>query len=203
MARYTGPKWRLSRREGIDLFYRAGSKFQKDGRTSQPPGVHGPKQYKGKPTGYNLQLREKQKAKRMYSVMEKQFQQYYLRAVKTKGNTAEAMMQFLERRLDNVIYRLGFASTRAQARQLVSHGNVMVNGKKLDIPSFTVSVGETISLSDRCSKFDFILKNIEEKYDCPAWLTKSEFSGKVERLPMPDETDQNIDYQLIVEFYSR
>jgi len=203
MARYTGPKWKQSRREGVDLFFRAGSKYQKEGRITQLPGVHGPKQYRSKPTGYSLQLREKQKAKRIYGVLEKQFRHYYEEAIKAQGNTAEAMMQLLESRLDNVIYRLGFAKTRPQARQLVAHGNVLVNGKRVDIPSYLVKINDVISLSPKAAKFAFITANLEQKYDTPLWLNKKAIVGKVERLPKNEETELDIKYHVIVEFYSR
>jgi small subunit ribosomal protein S4 len=203
MARYTGPKWKQSRREGVDLFGRVGSKYQKEGRTTQLPGVHGPKQYRSKPTGYSLQLREKQKAKRTYGVLERQFKHYYEEANKSTGNTADTMMQLLDRRLDNVIYRLGLAKTRPQARQLVSHGNVLVNDKKVDIPSFLTKIGDVVALSSKASKFSFITNNLDQKYETPLWLTRKGTLGKVERLPKSEETDLDIKYHVIVEYYSR
>lgn len=203
MARYTGSKWKLSRREGVDLFFRAGSKYQKNGRTTQVPGQHGPKQYRNRGSEYNQQLREKQKAKRIYGVLEKQFHHYYEEAIKSKENTPEIMMQLLERRLDNVVYRLGLAKTRPQARQLVNHGNVRVNNKKVDIPSFLVRSGDVVSLSNKASKFSIITENLEQKYDVPSWLSRKATVGKIERLPSIDEADSDIKYNLIVEFYSR
>lgn len=203
MARYTGPKWKLSRREGVDLFGRLGSKFQKEGRTTQLPGVHGPKQYRGKATGYGLQLREKQKAKRTYGVLERQFKHYYEEAIKSTDNTGDSMMQLLERRLDNVIYRLGLAKTRPQARQLVAHGNVTVNGKRIDIPSYLVKIGDIVTLSTKASKFALVIDNLEQKYDTPAWLNRKGAIGKVERFPKADETDLDIKYHVIIEYYSR
>lgn len=203
MARHTGPKWKLSRREGVDLFFRAGSKYQKSGRVTQLPGVHGPKQYRSKSSGYNTQLREKQKAKRIYGVMEKQFKHYYEEAARSQANTAETMMQLLESRLDNVVYRMGLTKTRPQSRQLVSHGNVLVNSKKVDIPSYLCKSGDVISITDKASKFGFISECLELKFDVPAWLSRKATVGKVERLPLSDETDLDIKYHLIVEFYSR
>jgi len=203
MARYTGPKWKLSRREGVDLFYRAGSKYQKDARVNQPPGVHGPKQFHAKPSGFSLQLREKQKAKRIYGIFERQFRRYYEEAIKSKSNTAEIMLQLLERRLDNVIYRLGLAKTRAQARQIVSHGNVSVNGKRVDIPSFKVKTDDVISLSLKANKFSLIAENLEQKFDVPTWLDLKGAVGKIIHLPGSADIESDIKFNLIIEYYSR
>src|SRR3990167_8520771 len=137
MAKYTGPKDRLSRREGFDLFGK-GSKLT---RLSVFPGVHGPKGLRGQ-SQYGKQLREKQKVRRLYGVMEAQFRRYVERALKSKGNTGEALLALLERRLDNVVFRLGFTPTRMSARQVVSHGHIFVNGKRLNIPSYQVVVGD-------------------------------------------------------------
>src|SRR3989344_4862054 len=138
MARYTGPKDRLSRREGFDLF----GKGARLTRLTVPPGIHGPKGTRNF-SQYGRQLREKQKVKRLYGLLEKQFRRYVEKALKAKGNTGEVLLSNLERRLDNVIYRLGFAPTRPSARQLVSHGHVLIDGKKVNIPSYQLKVGET------------------------------------------------------------
>jgi small subunit ribosomal protein S4 len=203
MARNIGPKWRLSRREGVDLFGRAGSKFQKDGRVNQPPGVHGPKQFRSKASGYSLQLREKQKAKRIYGVLEKQFRHLYEEADKSKANTGEIMLQLLECRLDNVVYRLGFTKTRFQARQLVSHGHATVNGKKVNIPSFQVKVEDVIALSPKASKFGLVAENLEQKYPVPEWLDQKATVGKIIHLPGLNDIESDIKFNLIIEFYSR
>lgn len=203
MARNIGPKWRLSRREGVDLFYRAGSKYQKDARVNQPPGVHGPKQFRSKSSGYNLQLREKQKAKRTYGVLEKQFHRYYEEAIKSKSNTGEIMLQLLERRLDNIIYRLGFAKTRFQSRQLVSHGHVTINNKKVNIPSYLIRSNDVIALDQKASKFNFVTENIEQKYPVPDWLEVKATVGKVLHLPSQNDVDSDIKFNLIIEYYSR
>jgi small subunit ribosomal protein S4 len=203
MARHTGPKWRLSRREGIDLFYRAGSKYQKDARVNQPPGVHGPKQFRSKSSGYNLQLREKQKAKRTYGVLERQFRHYYEEAIKSKSNTGEIMLQLLERRLDNIIYRLGLAKTRFQARQTVSHGHVTVNGKRVNIPSYQVKALDLIGLDSKASKFGFVTENLEQKYPIPDWLELKATIGKVLHLPSQSDIESDIKFNLIIEYYSR
>jgi len=203
MARHTGSKWKLSRREGVDLFYRSGSKYQKEGRVNQPPGVHGPKQYRSKSSGYNQQLREKQKAKRIYGILEKQFRRYYEEAVRSKSNTAETMFQLLERRLDNIIFRLGLAKTRAQARQLVNHGNVFVDGKRVNIPSFQAKVDNIITLSPKANKFSFISENLEQKYDIPTWLNLKGTVSKLVSLPSAADSDIDIKFNLIIEFYSR
>lgn len=199
MARYTGPKDRLSRREGFDLFGKGG----KLTRLNVPPGQHGPK---GRTlhSSYAKQLREKQKVKRLYGVMEKQFKKYVERALKVKGNTGEALLSFLERRLDNVVYRLGFAPTRPAARQLVSHRHVLVNGKKVNIPSYQIEVGDEISLSGKALEIPYLKKLFEEKdYITPGWLKREGNVGKVLRYPKREDIAEPIDEQLIVEFYSR
>src|SRR3989344_151989 len=178
MARYTGPKDRLSRREGFDLYGR-GAKLT---RLTVPPGVHGPR---GSRIGsqYGRQLREKQKVKRLYGIMEKQFRRYVLQALKSKGNTGEVLLSSLERRLDNVLFRLGFASTRPAARQLVSHKHVFVDGKKVNIPSYQVRLGETISLSSKAQGIPSIKKLLESESKMPSWLKRKAVVGKVQSLP--------------------
>jgi len=200
MARYTGPKDRLSRREGFDLF----GKGAKLTRLTVPPGVHGPKGIRRMPSQYGRQLREKQKVKRLYGVLEKQFRKYINQALKSRGNTGEKLLSLLERRLDNVIFRLGFAPTRPGARQLVSHGHVLVNGKKVTIPSYQVRPGEIINLRGKAMEIPVIKKLLsEEKYKTPEWLKRKAAVGRVEREPKSEDLLEPISVQDIVEFYSR
>jgi len=199
MARYTGPKDRLSRREGFDLF----GKGAKLTRLTVPPGVHGPKGLRG-PSQYGKQLREKQKVKRLYGVLEKQFRKDITEALKTKGNTGEMLLSILERRLDNVIFRLGFAPTRPAARQLVSHRQVLVNGKRVNIPSYQVGPGETVSLSAKAINNPVVKKMLEdEKYQAPEWLKRKAAVGLIDRKPKVEDLTEPISVQDIIEFYSR
>jgi len=198
MGRYTGPKDRLSRREGVDLF----GKGAKLTRLNVPPGMHGPKGVRSLST-YGLQLREKQKVKRMYGIMEKQFKKYVRKALKSKGNTGEILISLLERRLDNVVYRLGFTPTRASARQLVSHRHVRVSGKTVNIPSFQVKPGDIITLSARALEIPAVKKTLGEDVKPPAWLLRKGTTGEVLRLPKREDVKEPISEQDIVEFYSR
>lgn len=202
MARYTGPKNKKARRLGVDLGLKTASKSL-ERRLSTPPGQHGRKGTR-KVSDYGVQLAEKQKAKITYGMMEKQFKKYYLEAAKDPLATGEVMLSLLERRLDNVIYRLGFAPTRAAARQLVSHGNVRVEGKKVNIPSFQVKVGHVISLTDNAAAIPYIKVLLEDKeFVSPKWLERKASSGKVTRVPVREDITEAINEQLIVEFYSR
>jgi len=197
--RYTGPKDRLSRREGFDLF-NAGVKIP---RLNVPPGIHGPKGSRGS-SQYGKQLREKQKVKRMYGIFERQFEKYVTEAFKKKGNTGEVFMVSLERRLDNVVYRLGFAPSRPSARQLVSHRHVLVNGKKLNIPSYQVSVGDTVSLDGKALAIAEVKKTLDSKdHVVPEWITRKAAVGKIAKLPKREDIVESISEQDIVEFYSR
>lgn len=199
MARYTGPKDRLSRREGFDLF----GKGAKLTRLNVPPGVHGPRGTR-RLTPYGRQLREKQKVKRLYGVLEKQFRRYVEQALKSKGNTGEALLSLLERRLDNVVFRLGFAPTRPAARQMVSHKHVLVNGKKVNIPSYQVKEGDTITLTATAMEIPVVKELLEVKDpQIPAWLQRKAAAGKIKRLPTIDDVPDPISTQDIVEFYSR
>ncbi|MEK7163982.1 MAG: 30S ribosomal protein S4 [Patescibacteria group bacterium] len=191
MAHYVGPKNRLSRREGVDLF----GKGHKLRRSTQVPGQHGAKRTR-KVSDYGRQLREKQKVRRMYGIMERQFRRMFSEASRTKGNTAEALLQLLELRLDNVIYRLGLVPTRNMARQVVGHGHVKVNGKKLNIPSYRVKIGDEISLSES-------LVRSRENLAVPAWLDRQGMMGRITALPTRADVVESITEQLIVEFYSR
>jgi small subunit ribosomal protein S4 len=197
--RYTGPKDKLSRRENFDLFG-AGVKLT---RLQVPPGVHGPKGARGS-SQFGKQLREKQKVKRMYGVMEKTFETYMNEAFKSKGNTGEALLVRLERRLDNIVYRLGFAPSRPAARQLVSHRHVLINAKKVNIPSLQVSVGDTISLDGKALNIPEVKKTLDLKdFTVVSWLIRKAAVGKVERLPKREDIPEAISEQDIVEFYSR
>lgn len=198
MGRYTGPKDRLSRREGFDLF----SKGARLTRLAVPPGVHGPKGA-GRKSQYNMQLREKQKVKRLYGVLEKQFKNYVDEAFKSRKNTGERLLSFLERRLDNVLYRLGFAPTRPAARQLVSHKHVLVDGKKVNIPSFRVKVGQMVTLTKKAQEIPAIKKQLQEDVNLPSWLRRKAIAGNIKRQPTMDDIVEPISIQDIVEFYSR
>ncbi|MFD2612888.1 30S ribosomal protein S4 [Paenibacillus gansuensis] len=199
MSRYTGPKFKLSRRLGISL-----SGTGKELKRPFPPGQHGPGQRK-KVSGYGLQLAEKQKLRHMYGLNEKQFRNLYDRATKMKGIAGENFMTLLESRLDNLVYRLGFANSRAGARQLVSHGHVTVNGKKVDIASYLVSTGDVISLRERSKALSSVKEALANRNFLPQYLEFNEgsFEGKFIRLPERAELPQEIDEKQIVEFYSR
>lgn len=199
MGKYTGPKDRLSRRENFDIFG-AGAKLT---RLNVPPGVHGPKGSRGT-SQFGRQLREKQKVKRIYGIMEKQFKRYVDEALKTRGNTGEALLVSLEMRLDNVIFRLGFAPSRPSARQLVSHKHVLVNGKKVNIPSYKVKVGDTVGLDAKALAIPEIGKALEQKdVKIPEWLERKGPVGKVAKRPTRESIAEPISEQDIVEFYSR
>lgn len=200
MGRYTGPKRRLSRREGVALFAKDAAFIERKGAIA--PGVHTGRSRR-KVSEYGIQLREKQKAKRMYGIMEKQFAKYYQQASKSKGNTGEALMQLLETRLDNVVYRLGFSPSRAGARQLVSHGHISVDNKKVKIPSFKVVFGSTIAILNKMLDNTQVHKSLESRDTLPEWLERKATVGKVLRVPRRDEAEPGIDEHLIVEYYSR
>lgn len=199
MARYTGPKNRLSRREGMDLFGR-GNKLR---RAQIPPGQHGPKGVR-RLSDYGAQLREKQKAKRLYGLLEKQFHRYYETASHNPGNTGATLLSLLETRLDNAVYRLGFTPTRAMARQLVGHYHILVNSKPLNIPSYQVRPGDTITLGSKALVMPVVAARLEEsQYIPPAWLSRQGPVGQITRLPQREDIDTSINDQLIVEYYSR
>lgn len=200
MARYTGPKDRLSRREGFDLF----NKGAKLTRINVFPGVHGPKGSRGSTSQYGKQLREKQKVKRMYGVLEKQFSAYMDKAMKTKGNTVNALFGLLETRLDNVVYRLNFVKTRMQARQLVSHRHILVNGKRVNIPSYSVKVGDTISLGAKAMQMPIVseLLKIEEP-SVPSWIERKAAVGQIKSIPTRTDVPEVFSDQDVIEFYSR
>lgn len=197
--RYTGPKDRLSRREGFDLF----GKGVKLTRLSVPPGQHGPRGAR-KLSSFGRQLREKQKAKRLYGVSERQFRKYLEQAEKFKGNTGELFLRFLETRLDNVVFRLGFAPTRPAARQLVSHKHILVDGSVLNIPSYQVKKGQTVALDAKSQAIPEIRKMLAvEVPKLPGWLERKAAVGRVKNLPTREETLEPISEHDIIEFYSR
>ncbi|MCQ6560381.1 30S ribosomal protein S4 [Paenibacillus mendelii] len=199
MSRYTGPKFKLSRRLGISL-----SGTGKELKRAFPPGQHGPTQRK-KMSGYGMQLQEKQKLRHMYGMNEKQFRNLFDKATKMKGIAGENFMALLESRLDNLVYRLGFSNSRAGSRQLVSHGHVTVNGKKVDIASYSVSVGDVIGLRERSRGLKTIKESLEGRNYLPNYLEYNEaaLEGKYVRIPERAELPQEIDEKQIVEFYSR
>lgn len=200
MARYTGPKHRLARREGVNLLDKSSQSLIR--RLNIPPGVHGKKRKK-RLSEYGLQLREKQKAKVTYGLMEKQFKNLVQTVQTKKGDTKELIVSLLETRLDNVVYRLGFAKTRYMSRQLVSHGHVLVNGKKLNIPSYQVRVDDSVSLSPKMQKNVRILELMEEKEEVLPYLRKQKETGTLVRMPKMEDVQVPFDLQLIIEYYSR
>ena len=202
MARYTGPRVRISRRFGIPIF--GPTKYLE--RRNYGPGVHGPKSRR-KSTDYGLGLIEKQKLRYYYGLMERQFRGVYEKAKNRRGVTGETMLQILETRLDNIAYHLGFGSTRAAARQLVNHGHVTVNGKKVSIPSFGLKVNDVISIKNNNVSRQLATKSLESSTSraVPDWLSlnKEEFRGVVMRIPSRDEIQPIANEQAVVEFYSR
>jgi small subunit ribosomal protein S4 len=202
MARYTGPRTRLSRRFGVALF--GPDKYLE--RRNYGPGVHGPKSRR-KHTDYGLGLIEKQKLRYFYGLMEKQFRGVYERALRRRGVTGEQMLQILETRLDNVVYHLGFAITRAAARQMVSHGHVKVNGRKVNVPSYCLKVNDVIEVRETNVSRQLATKNLELSTSkvVPDWmsLNKEAFKGTVMRIPTRDEIQPIANEQAVVEFYSR
>ena len=212
MARYTGPVCRLCRREKTKLFLKGtrcfdSNKCSVDKRTYEP-GMFGARgRFQRKQSDYSVQLRERQKARRMYGVLEGQFRRYVERAMNMRGVAGENMFRLLEARLDNVVFRLGFALSRAQARQLVRHGHVAVDGRKADIPSQQIKVSQNVSISERSRELAAIKDSmlISAASGLPPWVLRSdeEFAGSLSRLPRPDEVGAPVDPQQIIELYSR
>ncbi|MEO6867167.1 MAG: 30S ribosomal protein S4 [Gaiellales bacterium] len=205
MARYTGPACKLCRREGLKLFLKGERCLTEKcaiERRAYPPGQHG--RGRIKQSEYLTQLREKQKARRYYGLLEKQFRGYYEKASRREGITGENLLRLLEQRLDNVVYRLGFGASRAQARQLIRHGHFAVNGRRVTIPSFQVKQGDELKLKHERAK-DVILSATDLVASVPAWLQADHenLSGKVVRTPERDEIDVPVQEQLIVELYSK
>lgn len=208
MAKYNDSVCRLCRRENMKLFFK-GERCYTDKcafeRRAYPPGQHG--QARQKPTEYGLQLREKQKVRRLYGMLEKQFSLYFEKAERQKGVTGRNLVNLLERRLDNVVYRLGFASTRAEARQLIRHGHFLLNGKKVNIPSFMVRIGDQIQVREKSRKIQKVIDSLEavSRRPMPSWLEleKEAFRGTMKALPVREEITLQMNEQLIVEYYSR
>ncbi len=200
MARYTGPKHKLARREGVNILDKTSNSLAR--RLSVPPGVHGRRQ-KRRLSEYGLQLREKQKAKAMYGVLEKQFRNLVKTVEKQKGDTGEMLLSLLETRLDNVIYRLGFAKSRFMARQMVTHGHVNVNGKKMTIPSYHVLAGAKITISEKIQKNPQVMELATENNPVLTFLKRDKDTGTVVRMPNRDDIDVPFNTQQIIEYYSR
>lgn len=209
MARYTGPVCRLCRREGMKLFLKGDRCFKPScaiEKRGYAPGMHGNKRRR-KIEGYGVQLREKQKVKRIYGVLERQFRRYFKEAERRRGITGENLLLMLEKRLDTIVYRLGFASSRAQARQVIAHGHVLVEGKKVDIPGFQVRQGQSISLREKFRKNEALKVTMETARGrgLPTWLSldPSSFTGSILSLPRREDLTMPIQEQLIVELYSK
>ena len=206
MARYIGPKLKLSRREGTDLFLKSGVRaIDSKGKIDTAPGQHGAR--KARLSDYGVQLREKQKVRRIYGVLEKQFRNYYRDAARQKGNTGENLLQLLEGRLDNVVYRMGFGATRAESRQLVSHKAIMVNGRVVNIPSFQVSPEDVVCVREKAKKQARIKASLEVagQREKPTWVEvdAAKMEGAFKRLPERSDLSADINEQLIVELYSK
>jgi len=206
MARYLGPKCKLSRREGTDLFLKSSVRpLESKCKLEVPPG--GAPQRRPRVSDYGLQLREKQKLRRMYGVLERQFRNYYKRGAQQKGSTGENLLKLLEGRLDNVAYRMGFASTRAEARQLVSHKGVTVNGQVVNIPSYQVSPGEEIAVREKAKKQQRVQNALQLAGEAgfPEWVEvdQTKMSGVLKQLPDRDDILPDINENLVVELYSK
>lgn len=208
MAKYTNADCRLCRREGCKLFLkgdRCVSKKCAFDRRPVAPGVHGAEGARKKVSEYCVQLREKQKVKRAYGLLEKQFKKYYFEAERQKGVTGEVMLSLLERRLDNVVYRMGLGSSRAQARQIVNHNLITVNGKSVNIPSYQVKVGDVIAIKENKKSLEMFKELKDVKVVAPKWLelNTAELTGKIVSLPSREDIDMNIKEHLIIELYSK
>jgi len=206
MARYIGPKLKLSRREGTDLFLKSGVRaIDSKCKFETAPGQHGAR--RGRLSDYGLQLREKQKVRRIYGVLEKQFRNYYKEAARLQGNTGENLLTLLETRLDNVVYRMGYASTRAEARQLVSHKSIVVNGQVVNIPSYTVKAEDVVSVREKAKKQARIQAALEvaAQREQATWVEvdADKKEGTFKRLPERSDLSADINEQLIVELYSK
>ena len=207
MARYIGPKAKLSRREGTDLFLKSARRsLDSKCKLDSKPGQHG-RTSGARTSDYGNQLREKQKVKRMYGVLERQFRRYFAEADRRKGNTGETLLQLLEARLDNVVYRLGFASTRAEARQQVSHKAIVVNGNVVNIASYSVRVGDIVSVREKAKKQVRIAEalSLAEQSGFPMWVAvdAKKMEGSLKTLPDRSDYNQEVNESLIVELYSR
>ncbi len=210
MARYIGPVCKLCRREGEKLFLKGERCYTPKcalEKHNYPPGEHGRMRRRGRESDYSRQLRAKQRARRVYGVLERQFRRYYQMALKSRGLTGLTLLQILESRLDNVVYRLGFASSRAQARLMVTHGHFTVNGRRTDVPSMLLKPGDVIAVREgsRDNAYFKELPALAETRNNPAWVSRDikNLTGRVERLPERAEIDGSLNEQLIVEYYSR
>lgn len=212
MARYTGPQCKVCRREGEKLFLKGARCLSPKcaiEKRNYPPGQHGQEsQYRrGRASDYSLQLREKQKVRRIYGVLERQFRRYFREALKRPGMTGVNLLSLVERRLDNTVYRLGFADSRAQARQLVQHGHFNVNGRRTSVPSFIVSPGDVITVRDlsRSRTYFKTLRDYAGERSVPAWIRRdvAGLSAEIVRVPEREDIDYTISEQLVVEYYSR
>ena len=200
MARYTGPKDRLSRSVGFDLFGK-GSKLT---RLNVPPGMHGGRRMRRSTSEFAKQLKEKQKVKMLYGILERQFSRYAQRALKYKGDTGVQLLSLLEKRLDNVLFRLGVAPSRTSARQFISHGHVLVNQKKVNIPSYQVKKGDLIAMSSKGVNIPSVAKLLSNKnFKTPSWLERKGMVGRIVRNPIREDITEPIVEQDIVEYYSR
>jgi small subunit ribosomal protein S4 len=208
MAKYIDADCRLCRREGCKLFLKGDRCLSKKcafERRPTVPGVHGNDKSMKRPSEYGIQLREKQKVKRLYGLLEKQFRSYYDEAAKSKNVTGEEMLSLLERRLDNTVFRLGFGASRAQARQIVNHGLITVNGRVVNIPSYRVKIGDVITIKESKKDYEMFKALKDMKVVCPKWLELdiANLTGKVVAKPQRDDIDMNIRETLIVELYSK
>jgi small subunit ribosomal protein S4 len=207
VARYTGPKAKLSRREGTDLFLKSARRgLDSKCKLDSKPGQHG-RTSGARPSDYGLQLREKQKVKRMYGILERQFRRYFEEAERRRGNTGENLLQLLESRLDNVVYRMGFGSTRAEARQLVGHRAVTLNGQQVNIPSMLVRPNDVVAVVERARKQARVQDalNLAEQTGFPGWVSvdKNKMEGVFKQMPDRGDLAGDINESLIVELYSR
>jgi small subunit ribosomal protein S4 len=206
MARYIGPKLKLARREGTDLFHKSGVRaIETKCKMDTPPGVHG--QQRVRLSDYGIQLREKQKVRRIYGVLEKQFRNYYKEAARLKGATGENLLQLLERRLDNVVYRMGFGATRSESRQLVAHKAILINGKGVNIASYLVKPEDIVSVREKSKKQARIIAALElsQQREAPVWIEidDKKMEGTFKSLPDRSDLPSEINENLIVELYSK
>ncbi len=200
MARYTGPKHKLARREGINILDKTSGSLQR--RLNIPPGQHARKRKK-RVSEFGEQLREKQKAKATYGILEKQFKKLFKYSEAQKTETGELLISLLETRLDNLVYRVGFSKSRAGARQLVSHGHILVNSRRVNIPSYQVKAEDIITLNEKYMENPLVLQAMEEKKDFLPYVMREGASGKLLRMPKKDDLEVPFNTQLIIEYYSR
>ncbi len=208
MAKYIGPKCKLMRREGADLSLKSSRRaVDTKCKIDNPPGMHGAGTRKPRQSDYGLQLREKQKLRRIYGVLERQFRNYYKHASRQKGSTGENLLQLLETRLDNVVYRMGFGSTRAEARQLVNHKSILVNGSSVNIPSYVVAADDVVSVREKSRKQARIVESIAlaEQVGFPDWVdvNQTKLEGVFKAVPERSDLPPDINEQLVVELYSK